>query len=136
VSLPSGIELLEDRPGEGEEARKGDRIVYNLRIFLNKGDEVPMDELQIAHGLPTHNIRTEGGRQVVDRTLRLGKREAMPALEYALVGMKVGGYRKVRTSPHLAYREQGVPGLIPPNAMLVLEIWVRDIEPVEERGDS
>jgi FKBP-type peptidyl-prolyl cis-trans isomerase len=43
--------------------------------------------------------------------------------------MKAGGYRKVRVSPHLAYREKGIAGLIPENAVLVIEIWLREILP-------
>jgi FKBP-type peptidyl-prolyl cis-trans isomerase len=43
------------------------------------------------------------------------------------MGMKVGGYRKVRISPHLAYRDKGIPDLIPPDAVLICEIWLRDI---------
>jgi len=27
--------------------------------------------------------------------------------------MKEGGYRKVKAKPHLAYREAGVPGVVP-----------------------
>ena len=30
----------------------------------------------------------------------LGSRQTMAGVEYALMGMKVGGYRKVRVSPH------------------------------------
>jgi len=41
--------------------------------------------------------------------------------------MKKGGYREVLVSPHLAYREKGIPGLIPENAMLRIQLWVRDI---------
>jgi FKBP-type peptidyl-prolyl cis-trans isomerase len=41
--------------------------------------------------------------------------------------MKVGGYRKVRISPHLAYRDKGLPELIPPHAVLVAEIWLRAV---------
>jgi len=37
----SGLKLLEEREGAGMPARKGDRIVYNFRIFLNQGGEVP-----------------------------------------------------------------------------------------------
>ena len=43
---------------------------------------------------------------------------------YALEGMAVGGYRKVTISPHLAYGETGVAGVIPPNARLTAEIRV------------
>jgi FKBP-type peptidyl-prolyl cis-trans isomerase len=41
--------------------------------------------------------------------------------------MKAGGYRKVRVSPHLAYRDKGIPDLIPPDAVLVVELWLRAI---------
>ena len=40
-------------------------------------------------------------------------------VEHTLLEMKVGGYRKVRISPHLAYSGKGIPDLIPPDAMLV-----------------
>jgi FKBP-type peptidyl-prolyl cis-trans isomerase len=51
----------------------------------------------------------------------------MAGVEHALMGMKAGGYRKVRISPHLAYRNKGIPGLVHPDAVLIYEIWLRDI---------
>jgi FKBP-type peptidyl-prolyl cis-trans isomerase len=122
----SGLKLLEEREGEGTPANKGDRIVFNMRLFLNKGDEVPLNEAQAKH-LPKEMIRVVDGETLIDRTIVLGCREAMAGVEYALMGMKVGGYRKVRISPHLAYRDQGIPDLIPPDAVLICEIWLRDI---------
>ena len=71
-------------------------------------------------------IRVVDGVTLIDRTIVLGRREAVAGVEHALMGMKVGGYRKVRISPHLAYRDTGIPGLIPPNAVLICEIWLRD----------
>lgn len=41
------------------------------------------------------------------------------------MGVKPGDYRKVRISPHLAYRDTDIPDLIPPGAVLVVEIWLR-----------
>jgi len=63
----------------------------------------------------------------IDRTIVLGRGEAIAGVEHALTGMKVDGYRKVRISPHLAYRDKGIPDLIPPDAVLICEIWLRDI---------
>ena len=57
----------------------------------------------------------------------LGRRQAIAGVEHALIGMKVGGYRKIRISPHLAYRDQGIPDLIPPDAVLLVEIWLREV---------
>ena len=51
----------------------------------------------------------------------------MAGVEHALMGMKAGGYRKVRISPHLAYRNKGIPGLVHPDAVLIYEIWLRHI---------
>ncbi|THJ12237.1 MAG: hypothetical protein CAF43_006200 [Nitrospira sp. CG24C] len=122
----SGLKLLEEREGEGVPANKGDRVVYNSRIYLNKGDEVLLNAKQVEH-LPKDMIRVEGGVIFVNHKTLLGSRQAMAGVEHALMGMKVGGYRKVRISPHLAYRDKGIPGLIPPDAVLICEIWLRDI---------
>lgn len=122
----SGLKLLEEREGEGRQAQKGDRVVYNARIFLNQGDEVPLNELQ-AKQLPKEMIRVVEGVTFIDHTIVLGQRQTIVGVEHALVGMKAGGYRKVRISPHLAYRDKGIPDLIPPEAVLVVEVWVQGI---------
>lgn len=126
----SGIRLLDEREGEGNPAQKGDRLVYNIRIFLNRGEEVALNAKQAEH-LPKEMLRMEEGVTLVDHTIVLGQREAIAGIEEALIGMTVGGYRKVRISPHLAYREKGIPDLIPPNAVLTVEIWLRQI--IQER---
>ena len=122
----SGLTLLEEREGEGRVAQKGDRVVYNTRLFLNRGEEVPLNERQRTQ-FPPDMLRVEAGMTLIDHTIVLGRRQAIAGIEQALIGMKVGGYRKVRISPHLAYREEGVPGLIPPDAVLVVELWVREM---------
>jgi hypothetical protein len=126
MNLAPGIKLLEQAAGTGAVAEKGCRVVYNLRIFLNQGDEVPLNERQ-AQNLPDNMLRKEGDAVLVEHTITLGKRQAIAGIEYALAGMKAGGYRKVKVGPHLAYREQGLPGLIPENATLTLAIWLRHV---------
>jgi len=122
----SGLNLLEDREGKGTPTTKGDRVLFNMRLFLNKGDEIPLNEMQAKH-LPKEMIRVVDGVTLIDHTILLGRREAMAGVEHALIGMKVGGYRKVRVSPHLAYRDKGIPDLIPPDAVLIVELWLRAI---------
>jgi FKBP-type peptidyl-prolyl cis-trans isomerase len=123
----SGLKLLAEQEGAGMSAKKGDRIVYNVKIFLNQGGEVPLNDVQFKQ-FPKALVRVEGGVTFVDHTLMLGRRQAIAGVEHALIGMKVGGYRKVRVSPHLAYRDKGIPDLIPPGAVLMCEIWLRNIE--------
>jgi len=126
MKLKSGIKLLNEHEGSGEPAKKGDKVVYNLKIFLNKRQEVPLNQRQ-AEYLPEKMLRREGGDCLVDHGVELGRRQAIAGVEYALLGMKKGGYRKVRLSPHLAYRDQGLDGLVPANAVLIVELWLRQI---------
>ncbi|MGH7796743.1 MAG: FKBP-type peptidyl-prolyl cis-trans isomerase [Candidatus Binatia bacterium] len=126
MRLKSGIKLLDEREGIGKPARKGDHVVYNVKIFLNQGDEVPMNERQ-ADYLPATMIRTEDGYRFIDHAINLGSRRAIAGVEHSLIGMKQGGYRKVRLSPHLAYRDRGLDSLIPANAVLIIELWLRQI---------
>jgi len=121
-----GLTLLDERGGAGQVAQKGDHVVYNVRLYLNKGDEVLLNEKQ-AEYVPKEKIRIQDGVTLIDRTVTLGRREVMAGVEQALIGMKAGGYRKVRISPHLAYRDKGLPELIPPHAVLVAEIWLRAV---------
>ena len=122
----SGLKLLDKREGAETLAKKGDCVVYNTRIFLNQGDEVPLNDIH-AKQLPKEMVRIEGGVTFIDHTVVLGRRQVIAGVEHAWMGMKIGGYRKVRVSPHLAYRDKGLMGLIPSDAVLVVELWLREI---------
>ena len=108
----SRLKLLDEREGSGTPAKKGDEVLLN--------------EKQAEH-LPKEMIRVEDGVILIDRTVTLGRREVIAGVEHALMGMRVGGYRKVRISPHLAYRDKGVPDLISADAVLIVEIRLREI---------
>jgi len=122
----SGLTLLDEQEGTGRVAQKGDHVVYNMRLYLNKGDEVLLNEKQ-AEDVSKEQIRIQDGVTLIDRTVPLGRCEVIAGVEHALSGMTVGGYRKVLISPHLAYRDRGLPALIPPYAVLVAEIWLREV---------
>ena len=109
MNLTSGLEIMEDREGTGANVVSGDAVRYDVRIFLNRGDEVPMS------GETKETI--------------LGKRRVIAGVEKSLIGMRVGGYRKVRVSPHLAYGDVGVKDTIPPAAVLVISLWLHEIVP-------
>ena len=126
MRLKRGSKLLGQHEGIGEPAKKGDRILYNLKMFLHRGEEVPLNERQAEH-LPAGMIRTVDGKRFVEHRTRLGSRDAIAGIEDSLTGMKQGGYRKVEVSPHLAFGENGLPGLVPANAVLLIELWLREI---------
>ena len=127
MNLPAGLEILEDVEGVGPATVSGDTVVYNVRIFLNQGDEIPINDALAERGIPNDRIRRENNQILIDHISTLGKRQAIAGIEKALMGMRVGGFRKVRVSPHLAYRDRGLPGLIPPDAVLNISVWLRDV---------
>ena len=126
MRIKSGIKLLAEIEGEGEPARKGDSVVYNWRLYRNQGEEITVNEQQ-AKTLPVEMIRVVDGYRFIDHKTTLGSRQTMAGVEYSLYGMKPGGYRKIRISPHLAYRDKGLGDLIPANAVLIVELWLREV---------
>jgi FKBP-type peptidyl-prolyl cis-trans isomerase len=87
--------------GSGVAARRGDRVTVRYSGYLNRGDAFQKDVTMI---------------------ITLGKRQVIAGLERGVEGMQAGGIRRLRVSPHLAYREAGVPGVVPPNAVLMFEV--------------
>jgi FKBP-type peptidyl-prolyl cis-trans isomerase len=63
---------------------------------------------------------------------RIGSRRIIAGVEYALEGMREGGRRRVRVSPHLGYGERGVPDRVPANAVLICEIWLHEVHDAAE----
>jgi hypothetical protein len=126
MRIKSGLKLLAEIEGEGEPAKKGDAVIYNWRLYRNKGDEIPLNEQQVEY-IPAHLLRVIDGYRFIDHRTTLGSRRTMAGVEYSLYGMKAGGYRKVRISPHLAYRDEGPGDLLSPNSVLIAELWLREI---------
>jgi FKBP-type peptidyl-prolyl cis-trans isomerase len=59
----------------------------------------------------------------------VGRRDPTAMLETSVIGMREGGTREARVSPHLAYREGTSDGRIPPNAVIR---WVIELVRVED----
>ena len=79
----------------------GVRVTVRYTGYLNRGDAFQAD-------------------QVV--TFAVGERKTIAGLSWGVEGTRVGGRRRLRVGPHLAYRGKGVSGVIPPNAKLMFEV--------------
>ena len=127
MNVKPGIKLLDEREGNGPPAQKGCHATYNLRAYLSKGDEVPVNRKAPGAEWPPNMLTSDERGEMINFVCTIGKREAIAAVEYSLVGMKEGGYRKVKAKPHLAYGEAGVEGVVPKDAVLTIEIWLRKL---------
>ncbi|MEE4376125.1 MAG: FKBP-type peptidyl-prolyl cis-trans isomerase [Candidatus Competibacteraceae bacterium] len=103
-------------------------VTFNARCFLRRGDEVTSDYQSIAAYGSRINTRNVQGIELIDHVVTLGKRHCIAGIERSLYGMQPGGYREILVSSHLAYREVGVPNLIPADALLRIQLWVQKVQ--------
>ena len=130
MQFDKGIELVREIAGRGAKAGKESQVVYNARFFLRKGDEVTRDAQSISVYRDHLDTRHIDGVELIDHTTVLGKRHSIACVEKALFGMQAGGYREIIASQHLCYGANGIDGLIPPNAVLRVQLWVQEVRSV------
>ncbi|HEX6287763.1 MAG TPA: FKBP-type peptidyl-prolyl cis-trans isomerase [Herpetosiphonaceae bacterium] len=99
--MPNGVDSEDLRGGEGQIAARGDWVTVRYDGYVQQGDL----------------FQTR-----VTCSFRLHRRDVIPGLVYGIASMRVGGRRRIRISPYLAYGATGVPGLIPPQAVLVFDL--------------
>ncbi len=84
-----------------------------------------------------HYVGAFTNRQVFDSSVprnqplvfQVGAGQVIKGWEEGLIGMKVGGIRRLHIPPSLGYGEQGAGnGVIPPNATLIFDIQLLDVK--------
>ena len=91
--------------GTGDEAKKGKMVSVHYTGWLTDGKKFDSSKDRgQPFGFP------------------LGAGHVIAGWDQGVVGMKVGGKRKLTIPPDLGYGERGAAGAIPPNATLVFEV--------------
>ena len=118
--LRPGLFLLLDVPGNGERLRRQHSYRIRLRMWLNRGEPV---RWSIAWE-PAGRLIVEDEGETLLSEVRINRGSLINGLFYGVEGMRIGGTRRLEIAPHLAYGDGGVPGVIPPNAVLTAEITI------------
>ena len=121
----SGITLLDDRPGDGAPIERQRVYRVRLKMWLNKGEPI---RWQYPWGLIDRALLEDDGSTLIT-DLRIDRENLIAGLFQGIDGMRIGGRRKLKISPHLAYGKNGIAGRIPPDAAILAEI-----EFIEERN--
>ena len=61
-------------------------------------------------------------------SFQIGLRQVIEGWEQGLLGMKVGGKRTIFIPSELGYGDRGAGDLIPPNANLVFDVEIIDVQ--------
>ena len=122
MNLKKGIKLVEEIEGTGNYVQRQRYYILAIRLTLNRGDVVQVPDKCLSHSIDLNLKVYDDG--FFEHRVRIDRENLIPGIFYSVQGMKVKGYRKVIISPHLGYGETGIPGIIPPNAKLIVEIKV------------
>ena len=98
------LKIIDERVGTGPVAKTGDDLSMNYKGTLTNGEVFDQSY----------------GKAPFDFALGAGK--VIKGWDEGIIGMKVGGKRKLIIPPDLGYGAQGAGEKIPPNATLIFEV--------------
>lgn len=104
-SVAASVVIQDIEAGEGSGAKPGQTVSVHYTGWLTDGTLFDTSKSRV--------------RPLV---FRLGSGQVIEGWEQGIVGMRIGGVRRLTVPPELAYGDRGVPGVIPPKATLVFEV--------------
>ncbi|MHB8079524.1 MAG: FKBP-type peptidyl-prolyl cis-trans isomerase [Candidatus Krumholzibacteriia bacterium] len=114
-----GLQVQDLTPGTGDEAKTGDFLVVDYTGWLStNGKQGEKFDSSLDRGVPF--------------TVRLGYGRVIAGWDQGLLGMKVGGTRRLIIPPELGYGARP-SGPIPPNSTLIFDVILRNIPRVQSR---
>ena len=100
----TGLYVLDIAAGEGEPVQAGQKVKMEYTGWLPNG----------------RRFDTSEGKQPYEFTV--GRGEVIKGWDEGVLGMKLGGKRRIIVPPRLAYGDEGAGGYIPPSAVLVFDL--------------
>ncbi len=111
-TLPNGLQIIDEVVGTGAEALAGNAVAVNYIGTLANGTKF---DSSYDRGQPFSFV--------------LGVGQVIKGWDEGVLGMKVGGKRKLVIPPDLGYGAQAAGnGVIPPNSTLVFEVELLGVQ--------
>ena len=111
VTTESGLKYIDLKEGTGEAPKTGDTVVVHYTGTLENGKKFDS---------------SRDRRQPF--SFKLGQGQVIKGWDEGISTMKVGGRRQLIIPPNLGYGARGAGGVIPPNATLIFDVELLDIE--------
>jgi FKBP-type peptidyl-prolyl cis-trans isomerase FkpA len=116
VTSESGLQFDEVAPGTGAVASSGKMVWVHYTGWLQDADGAP--------GKKFDSSRDRGE----PFSFPLGAGRVIRGWDEGVAGMQIGGQRRLTIPAHLGYGERGAGGVIPPNATLIFDVELIDVQ--------
>jgi peptidylprolyl isomerase len=111
VTTESGLQVYDFVEGDGATPETGQTVTVHYTGWLEDGTKF---DSSLDRGQPF--------------TFSIGVGQVIAGWDEGVATMQVGGKRQLRIPPELGYGEQGAGAVIPPNATLIFEVELLDVQ--------
>ena len=112
ITMDNGLVIEDIIEGDGKEANDYNKVVVNYTGKLEDGS--------------IFDSSLSPGKEPFTFTLGVGS--VIKGWDMGVKGMKVGGKRKLTIPPELGYGDRGAGNVIPPDATLMFEVALLEVE--------
>lgn len=107
----TGLVKADEKTGNGSAVKDGDTVSINYVLTLQNGKKVDSSY-----------------DRKVPFEFKVGGQGVIGGMSAGVIGMKVGGKRKLTIPPNLGYGAQGAGKVVPPNSTLIFEVELLSIK--------
>jgi len=115
TEMPDGLKYTDTKTGEGATAKAGNKVSVHYTGWLSdNGAKGKKFDSSVDRGQPFQ--------------FTLGAKQVIAGWDEGVAGMKVGGKRTLTIPPELGYGARGAAGAIPPNATLIFDVELLQVQ--------
>ena len=115
TEMPDGLKYTDTKTGEGATAKAGNKVSVHYTGWLSdNGAKGNKFDSSVDRGQPFQ--------------FTLGAKQVIAGWDEGVAGMKVGGKRTLNIPPELGYGARGAGGTIPPNATLIFDVELLQVQ--------